>query len=250
MFLKNYVFFFSLLIFSLSGKSQTAIAYLEEAYKKNSLLIKDDCLLDIIKSESLKNLKGENIQQIILIRHGQPLLEKNGLFTSYMAQEYSRLYDEVEVLDFDKSPICLDGEDIDTILSSNLVRAVNTAEKIIDNRDITLQSEPLFREFEREVFVIPFVQLPLNYWLVLSRLMWYAKLNTSHIEGIKTAKKRVKYAAQYLEYRTKTSKPTILVAHGMFNRALATELEKRGWSLVYSNGLGYLNVRVLARIRP
>ncbi len=225
------------------GKAQTAIEELKQAYTINAGGSNENCLLKIIHTEA----ENHNFRQIVLIRHGEPLLPKEGLFTSYMAQEYGRLYDEVEVLDFNQSPVCLENLDLDTLYSSNLVRAKNTAEKIIEDRKIHLQSDMLFREFEREIFPVPFIRLPLNFWLVFSRLMWYAGLNSSNIEGIGHAKKRVAYAAQFLENKSQSNDLTMLVAHGMFNRRLASELKKRGWILVYSNGLGYLNVRVLAK---
>lgn len=246
-------FYFAVLLFLFlhtTGNAQPVLKQLERAYTQNSIHSKEACLLDIIKTEDLAGFQNEIVQQIMLIRHGQPLLSKEGLFSSFMAKEYSYLYDQVEVKDFDKSPICIKNQAIDTILSSNLRRAVNTAEKIIEERDIVLQSESLFREFEREVFLIPFIRLPLNFWLVISRAMWYARLNTSNIEGISSANSRVSYAAKYLEFKAKTNNPVILVAHGMFNKALSKKLKKRGWSLVYSNGHGYLNVRILARKTP
>ncbi|QNL21501.1 histidine phosphatase family protein [Hyphobacterium sp. CCMP332] len=229
------------------GIAQTSIEELKQAYAKNSGGSKENCLLKIITSEAKNYPDNQRIQQIILIRHGEPLLPKDGLFTSYMAQEYSRLYDEVEVMDFEQRPVCLENLDLDTIYASNLVRAKNTAQKIIENRNIHLQSEKLFREFEREILPVPFIRLPLNFWLVFSRLMWYARLNTSNIEGYDMAKKRIAYAAKFLEYKSNKNDLTLLVAHGMFNKSLAAELKKRGWTLVYSNGLGYLNVRVLAK---
>lgn len=208
----------------------------------------NDCRLKIIEVLETDQGRKVHFDQIILIRHGKPMISKNGLFSSYMAQEYLRNYDRVNVAPIGVSPVCLEDISPDTILTSNLQRSINTAEKLKVDMDIVLHSSPLYREFELEVFTVPFVRLPLNFWLVSSRLLWYAGLSSSTIENIRSSNHRIRYVAQDLEKWMEYNNHVVMVAHGLFNRRLARELKKRGWTLVYQNGTAYLNVKVLARI--
>jgi broad specificity phosphatase PhoE len=190
---------------------------------------------------------SDSIIQIVLIRHGKPQLNKKGWFSAADAQKYSDLYDRVEVYDFSPSPFCFDENDLDTLYSSDLIRAVSTATKILGESDIVLQQKTLFREFEREVFPFPVLKMPLNFWLVTSRLMWYSGLHSRRIESSVAAGKRVDLAAEFLEKKSQKNGKTALVAHGMFNKRLAKTLRRNGWTMVYQNGNGYLSLRILAK---
>jgi broad specificity phosphatase PhoE len=198
-----------------------------------------NCLLKIHETD---------LNQIILIRHGKPKLSKKGWYTAKMAQEYSRLYDLVKVYDFDKIPVCISPEDVDTIYSSNLVRAKNTANKLNLNH-LPIKSSSLFREFERDILLIPILRVPLKFWLVLSRLMWYSRLHSHRTESKKSANKRSELAADALIISSEENSNAVLVAHGMLNKKLAKTLSKRGWDKVYDNGNSYLSVKILAKAK-
>lgn len=185
--------------------------------------------------------------QIVLIRHGKPMLNKKGWFSSKEAKEYSRRYDLVGVYDFESNPFCFSPDEIDTLYSSNLTRAQSTASKILENSEIEIVQSRLFREFEREVFLLPVLRMPLNFWLVSSRLLWYANLHSSQTESYKAARRRADSAADFLELKATKDGRTALVAHGMFNKRLSNALQKKGWTQVYTNGNGYLSVRILAK---
>ena len=229
-----------LFVFKLSISQINSIDDLKKYYNDQGIA-SDSCLMRIF------NQQGHGFDQIILIRHGKPLLSKEGLFSSYMAQEYIRNYDLVKVQEFNQLPVCIDQIEVDTIFSSDLERARNTAEQIIGERDIELISNRIFREFELEIFPVPFFHLPLNFWLVTARLMWFANLSTIHIEGKKASNHRISYVAQELERTSTRNEPLILVAHGLFNKRLSKELHKREWNQVYENGMGYLSIRILAK---
>ncbi len=203
---------------------------------------------ECIKIWTENNFMDSNfLTQIILIRHGKPDINQKGWFSSLDAQKYSENYNQVEVVDFETIPVCMEILKPDTIYSSILVRAISTANKLINDQAIYIDSRSLFREFEREIFTIPLIRLPLNFWLVSSRLFWYLGIHSSRIESHKAAKKRVSLAADYLETKSGSQKEVILVAHGMFNKALSKELQKRGWTLVFENGNSYLSMKIVAK---
>ena len=207
-------------------------------YSNQKLKGTENCFIEILKDNSIK--------QIILIRHGKPKLNKKGWFSSRDAQEYSRKYDLVTVEKINKSPICFDAKKLDTLYSSNLVRAKNTANQI-KKEAICLKSDPMFREFERDIFSLPILKMPLNFWLVTSRLFWYSGIHSNVTESRNKAIKRVKKSAYYLELRAEENETVILVAHGMFNGKLSKVLKKNGWEKVFDNGKGYLSVKIMAK---
>lgn len=222
------------------------------------VLIRSEAQLDVLKSfysNQISNkhenckiqiLQDSSVEQIILIRHGNPKVDKKGWFSSKDAQEYSRLYDLVEVERIIQSPICFDSNLIDTLYSSNLVRAKNTAAQI-KNDVVFLKSNAIFREFERDIFSFPILKMPLNFWLATSRLFWYAGIHSKSTESRKSAMIRVKKSADYLINRTEENGIVVLVAHGMFNGKLKKVLKKKGWENVLDTGKGYLSVKILAK---
>jgi broad specificity phosphatase PhoE len=214
---------------------------LRSYYQKFEGVMETDqnCLLKIHKAE---------VNQIILIRHGKPKLSKNGWYTAKMAQEYSRIYDLVKVYDFEKIPVCIFPDDVDTIYSSNLVRAKNTAAKLNINH-IPVKSSSLFREFERDIITIPILKMPLMFWLGMSRIMWYSRLHSQTTESKKAANKRSEMVADALIKKSEEKSNAILVAHGMLNKKLVKTLSKRGWDKVYDNGNSYLSVKILAKAK-
>lgn len=221
-----------------SALAQRTFTELKEEYK--NLNSSQDTCLYIIPDP------GDSISQIILIRHGKPLLNKKGKFNSRDARDYAHLYDQVGVNKFDPHKICFINSKIDTVYSSSIRRAENTAELIFRNEEVII-SNKVFREFEKEIIPIPFLSLPLDFWLVYARTLWYLRLHHENIESVREAKERSREASSFLRDQSMKDQNVVLVAHGLFNRKLCKDLERNDWIKVYSNGNDYLNIKVLAK---
>jgi len=189
----------------------------------------------------------ENLQQIILIRHGEPALKKHGWLKRKEAQAFVRAYDSVGIYTPEKKPVLLYSNELDTIFTSSIPRAKNTAE-LIFGADIAFQPYPLFREFERKIFAFPNLRLPLKYWLVKSRILWFFGTNKKGIESFSKAKKRAKQGVELLEQKAARDGKVVLVSHGLLNRFLVKYLKKNGWQVARDGGSGYLASWLLVRV--
>lgn len=190
----------------------------------------------------------QKLAQIVLIRHGEPALKKDGWVNRPTAQAFMRAYDIVGVCPFSEPPLQLRPDEVDTVWTSNLGRAMHTAELAFGNLTTT-SALPLFREFERKVFAFPNMRLPLRFWVVASRILWLIGANDSGIESFKEAKARAEKASSFLERQALAKGKTVLVAHGFLNRYLVKTLEKRGWTIIREGGSEYLATWLLVRRR-
>jgi len=189
-----------------------------------------------------------SIDQIVLIRHGQPNLQRKGWYNRKEAEAYIRAYDSVQVIPFNFVPISAESLATDTIYCSNIPRAVSTAHLIFDEEYIIVE-DPRFREFERKVMRFCNMKLPLGFWLTTSRLLWMVGLNDKGIENFKEAKHRAKENADLLIQQARADNMTIVVAHGLHNRYVMKYLKKRGWKTVRKGGNDYGAVTVMASDR-
>lgn len=190
----------------------------------------------------------DRLSQIVLIRHGEPTLKHHGFKTRREAQEYIIAYDKVGVHPPNMLPLLLAPDEIRVIHTSSLNRSISTAEQVFWKKE-AIQSDTLFREFERKILAFPNIPMPHKFWLVGSRVLWYLGLNDKGIESRVLAQKRAKKGAEFLEEDAFKNGKTVLVAHGFLNRYLEKHLKKRGWTTVYSGGNGYLSQRMMVKYR-
>lgn len=186
------------------------------------------------------------LSQIILIRHGEPALDKTGWKKRSEAIEFIIDYDSVGVFPPAFIPLALTPNELNVIYTSTLNRTISTAQQVF-KQDELLQSDPMFREFERKIFAFPNMKLPLKSWLIGSRVLWYVGLNKKGIESRSAGKVRAQKAALFLEQDAIENGKTVLVAHGFFNKYLEKSLKKQGWQTVFDGGNGYLSQKMLVR---
>ena len=186
------------------------------------------------------------LSQIMLVRHGEPALNKKGWRKRKEAEKFVRAYDSVGIYEPEYLPVSLRSGEIDTILTSSLNRSISTA-KYLAKDQISLKNDTLFREFERKVFSFPNIKLPLKFWTATSRVLWIGGLNKKNIESFSQAKKRAKRGVARLEESAKKNGKTVLVSHGFLNRYLTKYLQKNGWHLAYNGGKGYLSQQLIIR---
>lgn len=187
-----------------------------------------------------------NISQIILIRHGEPDINRKGWRNRKEAIRFMEMYDRVNVLPFNLMPVCPDKVSGGKIYHSNIPRAVNTAERIFADRSDMI-SDARFREFERKVMPFFNIKMPLKVWMIGSRALWFLGANDTGIETYREARKRTKDNAAFLAEQAAQSHLVILVAHGVHNRYVAKYLKRAGWEMVKKGGNGYTSASVLAK---
>jgi len=116
------------------------------------------------------------LSQIILLRHGEPELDKGGWRKRKEAIKFIKDYDSVGVYSPGYLPVKLHPDEIDIIFTSTLNRSVSTADQLFKNFE-SQQAHAIFREFERKIFSFPNVKLPLKWWLTSSRVFWLMGFN-------------------------------------------------------------------------
>lgn len=191
----------------------------------------------------------KQLQQIILIRHGEPALNKSGWFNRGEAMQFIMDYDSVGVEPLSYLPALIQEHELPVIHTSTLNRAMHTA-RLVFGDDISYQEQVLFREFERKIIGFPNIKMPLKFWLNCSRILWLLGGNDQNIESFREARERAEQASKRLsEYAMKETK-VVLVAHGFLNRYLIKKLKKEGWHLVRKGGSDYLAASLLVKLEP
>ncbi len=190
----------------------------------------------------------DNLNQIILLRHGEPALNKKGWRKRKEAVSFIIEYDSVGVYPPGYIPIKIRSNEIEVIFTSTLNRSISTAEQLFQ-RPEDQRADAIFREFERKIFSFPNIKLPLNWWLTGSRVFWFMGLNKKGIESFSEAKLRAKGAVAFLEKNTYENGKTLLVSHGLLNHYLAKYLMKNGWTEVFDGGKGYLSQKILVKYK-
>jgi broad specificity phosphatase PhoE len=186
------------------------------------------------------------LKQIILIRHGEPALKKDGKAKRQEAKNFIIAYDTVGIYSPKYYPVLLGDEEISTIQTSSINRARHTA-SLIFGEDYIFKPDTLFREFERKILGFPNIKQPLKWWLVESRILWLLGANHKGIESFKEARSRAKRGAEKLELLANDDRKVILVAHGFLNRYLVKYLKKQNWVVIYDGGKDYLASWLLVR---
>jgi broad specificity phosphatase PhoE len=210
-------------------------------YKENK-----DQYISFYPSENDHTLNQKSVLQIILIRHGNPEINKNGWFSNKAARAYIKAYDTVGVNDIEKLPVKLKTHQNVAIYSSPLNRAYDTSQKVF-GQDMKIEVDSSFIEFQREIIPLPLI-LPIKGWTSLSRFFWVIGLHSSDIPSFKSEKSRAEQNAEFLDKVARENKKVILVAHGFLNKYIVRYLKKNGWDHSYNGGNDYLAVHVMTQI--
>ncbi|MCG8475953.1 MAG: histidine phosphatase family protein [Cytophagales bacterium] len=185
------------------------------------------------------------LQQIILLRHGEPDLKKEGWRNRREALSFMRAYDSVGVKRIVRKPFALRTGTVRRVFHSSMQRARHTAEQLFS--EYQLEESASFREFERKPIVFFNVPMPTSFWVGSSRFFWLMGFNSHGIESVGDARRRTRINAYFMSEISKKEKTVVLVAHGLHNRELARYLKRMGWEMVYNSGDEYLSFKILAK---
>ncbi|AMM52766.1 alpha-ribazole phosphatase [Rufibacter sp. DG15C] len=188
------------------------------------------------------------ILQIALIRHGEPDLRKIGKFSYKEASRFVADYDSVGIVVPDASFFNIQSPAQIKVFSSSINRAKATAKYIFgEDREMTIS--PIFREFETSMgHHSPNLRMPINFWTSAARIKWALSIDRQGAESFADARLRARKAASILDEATEEKSNVALVAHGLLNRYIQENLEKKGWRVVRNGGSGYLGTTILVKI--
>jgi broad specificity phosphatase PhoE len=185
-------------------------------------------------------------KQIFLIRHARPKVATKGFFNASAATQYISDYDAAQVEEFVLQHESIPYKEINEVYCSTLIRSQLTA-KAIFGEQVLLHVNHNFREFERKIFSLPLLRLPIRLWLVSARVLWFLGLNSKGIETFKDAKLRARKCAELLQQDAYENMTTVLVAHGLLNNFIRWELKRMGWDLSIDGGNSFLSVHMLTK---
>ncbi|PKQ60834.1 hypothetical protein BZG02_17680 [Labilibaculum filiforme] len=192
--------------------------------------------------------QGKRMLQIYLIRHAKPNVKKNWFYSAAEAKQYVIDYNSVPIIPFDSSLVSVNLGPNHTIYCSSLPRSQETALKMFSDK-YPIVSDSIFREFEiRMITANSFFKMPLAIWQAFSRGSWILGFNHRGIESHKEAKLRALQASENLIKVAHKEETAILVAHGMLNGAIESELKKKGWNLLQKQGHVNLGATILVKI--
>ena len=185
-------------------------------------------------------------QKIFLIRHARPLVPRKGFPNATSARQYISDYDAAQVEEFVLQHEAIPYKEIKEVYCSTLIRSQLTAKGIFGEQ-VLLKVNHNFREFERKIFSLPLLRLPIRLWLVTARVLWFLGLNNKGIETFKEAKQRARKCAETLAQDADENGTTVLVAHGLLNNFILWELKRMGWHHSVDGGNSYLAVHMLVK---
>jgi broad specificity phosphatase PhoE len=165
------------------------------------------------------------MKQIIIMRHGKPLLEKIGWITPAEMERWIELYnrsevviDQVAAFNFDqvRSARC--------IVASTARRALSSLQALGYTQLVT---DAVFCEAQLPFALWRFPRLPPLAWAAFFRILWFFGYARG-AESIQEAKIRAHSAAHKLSSLAEQG-PVLFMGHGIINRLIAKELTALGW---------------------
>lgn len=183
---------------------------------------------------------GSSPARIVLIRHGQPHIALSPR-TSHMG--FATYIDDYEAAGLD--PVSLPPDELrdlvrelDAVFTSDRPRSHQSARALAPHAQLI--ADPLFAEAPLSAPRIPWLNMQVPKWAVLSRILWHAGYHPE-IENPRKATARAIRATDLLVARAKDKGVAVLVAHGYFNWMIGRELRKRGFSRTGSHQARYWN---------
>lgn len=167
--------------------------------------------------------------KITILRHGKPVTPS---LAKISAAKFSEWVDE-----YDSAGLCTTSKptesahdfanECNAVVCSELPRSLESA-KALNNRNIVL-SNSMFNEAGLPIANWQMLELSPKIWAVAFRVLWVFGYSRNS-ESIKEAKLRVAEAVEKLTEVAIEHESVLFVGHGVYNRMLANELRRSGWS--------------------
>ena len=177
--------------------------------------------------------------EIVLLRHGKPRVDLKGYLSVKEIKQLIEDYAQSGIQDKPNNKL-INKFSNHFVICSDLIRSKKSAKELGLN-SIHL-SDSLFKEADLPHFDNNILKLPVVAWVVLLRILWlfgFKKNGESFLE----AKERSKCAAEKLIELAKQNEKIIVVGHGLMNRLIAKQLQKKGWHESERAGRSYWEFR-------
>ncbi|MBT9446942.1 MAG: histidine phosphatase family protein [Hyphomonadaceae bacterium] len=189
--------------------------------------------------------RGDGPGWIVIVRHGKPEGDRKVALTWREYIVWWQGYDDAGLVAGQAPPESLlaIGREADTIFSSTLRRACETA-------DAVARGKPVVRD---EVFIeAPLPPPPIwgrrkpRRWGVYARAAWWLGLSGGR-ETRRESEQRAEAAAATLASHALRGQNVIVCAHGWFNRMMRPVLLSWGWKCIHDGGDKYWSYRKYVR---
>lgn len=177
--------------------------------------------------------------EIVLLRHGKPKVELSGYLSAKELKNLVLAYTQSNIKDRPSETLKKYFKD-HYVVCSNLLRSIESA-KNLNFKNIHVSDE-LYRETNIPHFDNSFVKLPIMVWLILFRVLWLFGFSKNG-EPYAQAKIRSKQAAGKLVGLAESNEKIIVVGHGLMNRLIGYQLEKKGWQASKREGKRYWELK-------
>lgn len=167
--------------------------------------------------------------KIILLRHGKPIIPS---LKKISALDFSNWVSE-----YNAAGLCPTSKpekharncanECNAIVCSALPRSLESA-KSFNNKNIHL-SDPIFNEAGLPVASWKTIKLSPKTWAIIFRILWLSGYSKNS-ESFKDAKIRALKSVHKLTEISQKYGSVLFVGHGVYNRILANELRRSGWS--------------------
>lgn len=186
-----------------------------------------------------KQKTGEMFVEITFVRHGPSCCKSQGRCSVKQFKEWVKSYDEMGILQEPVVPLdtirkC---QDSSVIITSSLVRAVESTRVLLSGIEKKTIQSKMFREAELPIIdgIPSFIRLKPSCWAFLFRFLWMAGYGGKK-ETFRQARRRAEKASGTLMEYARIHGKVVVVGHGIFNRMVAKALIKKGWQGEYPPG--------------
>ncbi|NOZ55045.1 MAG: phosphoglycerate mutase family protein [Gammaproteobacteria bacterium] len=167
--------------------------------------------------------------KIIILRHGKPVTLSLSKLTASAFTDWVDEYNTAGLCPTSKptehAQNC--ANKCNAIVCSELPRSIESA-RAFNNKSIVL-SDPIFNEAGLPVANWKTIKLSPKTWAVAFRIFWLLGYSRES-ESFKEAKSRASEAVEKLIEIALEYESVLFVGHGVYNRIIANELRRSGWS--------------------
>ena len=181
--------------------------------------------------------------EIILMRHGRPILTKTGRIAPIDMQGWIEHYD-LSVVATEGVPAASQtlADSAACIAASTAPRAMSSVQVLGHTPAVT---DAVFCEAQLPHALWRFPRLSPAVWAALFRLMWFCGYARG-AASLQATQARAKTAAGKLVLLAEAG-PVMLLGHGIMNRLIGNELVALGWSRPAKHGSKYWSAGVYRR---
>jgi broad specificity phosphatase PhoE len=189
--------------------------------------------------------RGDGPGWIVIVRHGEPDLDRKVRITWREYREWWKRYDLAGLKGGQTPPpkLCALVAGADVVYASTLPRAGETAAAIAPGKEIL--RDPVFVEAALPPPTLWGKRKPRR-WGVYARIAWWLGAH-QEMESRKEAEQRAEAAAATLAAQALRGNNVVVAAHGWFNRMMRPVLLSWGWKCVHDGGDSYWSWRKYVR---